>query len=791
MGYDENASYLSLRKAISERPKDFVAIVGAGVSAQSGLPTWEKLVDLLLIDLEKHIKSLKELRQEPVLAPNIEILKKSADTWYVMGCIRNILERALFESRIKYHLKFDSPPPPPDILVSIWRLGIKGIVTPNLDTLASDAYAKCFSRAADVSSARSHKYLEFLGDERNFVFQPHGELSDSRSWVLTNDKLADLIKDESYKNWWDNLLSSRNLIFIGVNESDVSIKSYILNNTTNRTHYVIAPIEAANRMPLLKNIGFQLVPYRVQVTSENIEDHSELQSLIGSLLMYTSKEVIPPAAYTGSVVSPSELPSPQDLQKLQISDVRTRLNAAVASILPKQGDAPEKILYEFEALRKKYLFSFMGASAVEPNTDYDLIHGYRVIEKIGEGGFGAVYFANRLSDKKKFAIKVIHPQIIQSGPHLNAFRRGAYAMRVLTKKKISGMVLLESAFEVPFSIIMEYIDGYDLERAIKNGALPNIADRLAVVREVARIVYSAHCTEEQILHRDIKPGNVLLIGYSYEPDTLISMIRVTDFDLCWHRYATAQTVVHHEGSQGYAAPEIFDQGLGSTRKAWVDVYGLGMLLYFILSEKHPVPGMTSADSFEGVFSNEIRGRWKFTWESLAWYLARCVRLATNLHPQERPSVPDFIDMLNVALSFQTESGTNDYLPIIAMQLVEMIKEDSKIKFLDFGRKLELNREPKELSITLEGKANGVEINASVRLDKGLELKGEDKDKRDQRVGGRIKQIASSSGCEAVFIANAASREALIKAKVDSVNLLEIKKIAETLARVWHTISQYS
>ena len=216
-----------------------------------------------------------------------------------------------------------------------------------------------------------------------------------------------------------------------------------------------------------------------------------------------------------------------------------------------------------------------------------------------------------------------------------------------------------------------------------------------------------------------------------------------------------------------------------------------MLLYFVLSEKHPVPGMTSAGSFEGAFSNEIRGRGKFTWDSLAWYLARCVKMATEVHPQERPSIPDLIDMVNVALSFQSESGTNDYLPIIAMQLIELIKEDSRVQLKDFGRRLELRRGPKGIIITLEGREDGVEIDVRIHLEKEQELKGEDKEKRDQRVGARIMQFVRSSGCEANYSASAANRQAFIKTYIDSIKLSEIEKIARTLEHAWHTISQYS
>lgn len=789
MIFSENPSYQLLRNAVSERPRDFVAIIGAGVSSQSGLPTWQKLVLLLITDLEKTIKSMKE-KGEFIPSPiNIDYLKTSTDYWHVMGIIRQFLEPSIFEERIKYHLRYNYPLPPPEILLSLWRLGIKGIISPNLDNLAANAYAKCFGRTPDVSSSTNYKYLEFLGDERNFVFQPHGELGDAKSWVLTYEKLADLLKDDSYRKWWEKLLGSHHLILIGVNEADVSIKTYILNNTSNRKHYLITPIQTEERLHLFKTLGFIHIPYNVKY-SDQIEDHSELNELIQDILSFTTKEIIPPAAFSGDSLPISELPSPKELQSYPINAVRTKLNAAVASILPAEGDAEGKSLQDFENLRKQYLFNFMGASAVEPNTEYDQIHGYRVVEKIGEGGFGAVYVAERTNDKKKFAIKVIHPQIIQSGPHLNAFRRGTYAMRILTKRKIDGIVYLENAFEVPFSIVMDLIDGYDLEKAIENKQLSNIVDRLKIVRRVAQIIHSAHCIDEQILHRDIKPGNVLLSGYSYQDINVEDTIRVVDFDLCWHRYATAKTVVHHKGSQGYTAPEIFNPSIGSTRKAWVDVYGLGMLLYFVLKEMHPIPGITSADSFENDFANEILHRWNFSWNSIAGYLARCIKQATILKPELRPSVPDIINMLDVALSFQLGGAISEYLPLIGMELIDPIKKQAQIDLKDFGRKITLTKAQKELELVLEGKEEGLQINLMIRHNKDESLIGEDRDKRDKRVGDRIRQIALKSGCEVDYNANLSCREVKIIKIFAVVNLAEIRKCSNLLSNIWIKISEY-
>jgi len=599
------------------------------------------------------------------------------------------------------------------------------------------------------------------------------------------------VRDSNYKAWWDRLLASRNLLFIGVDESDISIRSYIIENISSRPHYVIAPETASSRLDILQHLGFHHVPYEVAVLEhDNYEDHSQLQILIESLIGLKPAEVIPPSAYEGAKGSIDALPNPEVLQSYPIEEARRLLNAAVASILPEKGDAQKQSLIEYDYLRRKYLISFASAAAVDPNSEYSVLHGYKIVSLIGEGAFGKVYLAEHPDNGSKVAIKVIHPQMISSGEHLNAFRRGAYAMRILTQRNVEGMVELKQAFEVPFSIVMEYVEGWDLENAIENRAINSFTLKLNVIRRVAEIVHSAHSIREQVLHRDLKPGNVLLKGYVYDDASPKDFVKLVDFDLCWHKYATAETIVHHKGSRGYAAPEMYDKKVGSTRRASVDVFSIGMLLYFLMTGKHPIPGMRENSSFEREFANIIRHRYKLQWTALGWFIARIVMISTNNTPSERCTLPDFIAMLDTAISLAKDKPYDTYLPILNMQIFEfVIGPESDVIINDYGRFIEYRRGAKIITSELYATPPGFSMDVLIQVTKDVGLDGKDHPKRDEKVRQRIEKELSEASCVYDWKADRSMREINISHKFKKVEYRELKVVAKAIKSSWEEIEK--
>ncbi len=170
---------------------------------------------------------------------------------------------------------------------------------------------------------------------------------------------------------------------------------------------------------------------------------------------------------------------------------------------------------------------------------------------------------------------------------LHAFRRGVQSMRILSDRGVEGMVQYREASEIPALVVMDYVDGPNLATAREAGYLDEWPVLLRVASELTTVVRRAHSLPERVLHRDLRPENVMLRDY-YTPGIDWQLV-VLDFDLSWHRDANQRSVLH-TSSAGYLAPEQMHRTPGvSTRSALVDSFGLGMTLLYLCRGTDPSP----------------------------------------------------------------------------------------------------------------------------------------------------------------------------------------------------------
>ena len=150
------------------------------------------------------------------------------------------------------------------------------------------------------------------------------------------------------------------------------------------------------------------------------------------------------------------------------------------------------------------------------------------------------------------------------------------------------MVPYRKTFEIPACVVMDWIDGPNLDDAISSKQIRDWDLVLRIGSDIANIVRHGHVLPERVLHRDIRPSNVMLRGFYSDPHEWD--VVVLDFDLSWHRGALERSVVHGSTTFGYLAPEQIQDIQGvSTRHAAVDSFGIGMVLFFMMSGRDPVP----------------------------------------------------------------------------------------------------------------------------------------------------------------------------------------------------------
>src|SRR5437870_2997500 len=220
---------------------------------------------------------------------------------------------------------------------------------------------------------------------------------------------------------------------------------------------------------------------------------------------------------------------------------------------------------------------------------------YELLEEIGRGGQGVVYRAHQKSLNRTVALKVIGLGHWATDAHLKRFRREAEAAASLDH---SGIVPIYEVGERDGSCYfsMKFVEGGQLDAVAKREPMP-IRRAAQLIANVARTVHYAH--EHHILHRDIKPGNILL-DRKGEP-------HLTDFGLA-RLVETESTVTHTMevlGTPSYMAPEQA-KGDNAQLTSATDVYGLGAVLYQLLTDHPPFAGGTTFETIKLVLDTEPR-----------------------------------------------------------------------------------------------------------------------------------------------------------------------------------------
>ena len=220
---------------------------------------------------------------------------------------------------------------------------------------------------------------------------------------------------------------------------------------------------------------------------------------------------------------------------------------------------------------------------------------YELLEEVGRGGQGVVFRARQKSLNRTVALKVISLGQWASKGHLKRFRREAEAAASLDHPSIVPIYEVgEREGACYFS--MKFIEGGQLDEVVKRAPM-SIRQAAELIAKVARTVHYAH--EHGILHRDIKPGNILL-DTKGEP-------QLTDFGLA--RLVEAESTITRTrealGTPSYMAPE---QAAGEYTKLSnaTDVYGLGAVLYQLLTGHPPFAGSTTYEIIKLLLDSEPR-----------------------------------------------------------------------------------------------------------------------------------------------------------------------------------------
>src|SRR5580658_8770850 len=214
---------------------------------------------------------------------------------------------------------------------------------------------------------------------------------------------------------------------------------------------------------------------------------------------------------------------------------------------------------------------------------------YAIVGVIGEGGMGVVYEATHLRLKRRVAVKMLLPHMLAASTDLVArFEREARAAGQLRDKHITKVLDVDTTSEGLPYLVMEYLEGHDLEaELVARGPLP-IAEAVGFVLQVCGAMAEAHTAG--IVHRDLKPSNLFLT-----PDRDGWLVKVLDFGISKMadegdaKLTGTQTTV---GTPLYMSPEQVRSSRNVDARS--DIWSLGVILYELLAGRTPFEGSTTA-----------------------------------------------------------------------------------------------------------------------------------------------------------------------------------------------------
>jgi len=217
-----------------------------------------------------------------------------------------------------------------------------------------------------------------------------------------------------------------------------------------------------------------------------------------------------------------------------------------------------------------------------------IVERYELEELVGTGGMSSVYRARDRLLERPVALKILHEQYTLDPEYVERFRREARAVAQLAHPNIVTVIDRGEQDGRQF-IVFEYIDGENLKQVVnREGALP-VREAVELTIQVARALGFAH--ERGIVHRDVKPQNVILGEDGRAKVTDFGIARSLDVD----GVTQTGTVV---GTSDYIAPE---QAQGRQVDAQTDVYSLGVVLYELLTGEVPYDG----DNFVAVAMQHV------------------------------------------------------------------------------------------------------------------------------------------------------------------------------------------
>ena len=268
---------------------------------------------------------------------------------------------------------------------------------------------------------------------------------------------------------------------------------------------------------------------------------------------------------------------------------------------------------------------------------------YRIESRIARGGMAKVYLAEDTRLERQVAIKIMHDHLTDDGDYAVKFIREARHTARLAHPNIMS-VFDQGHVDDTLYLVMEYLPGMTLRDLLNDYGTLTIEQSLDITQAVLQALSVAH--REGILHRDVKPENVILVNDG--------RIKIGDFGLARPVTNATDTGKSLLGTVAYIAPELLTRSQADNRS---DLYSVGIMLYEMLTGKQPFTGETPMQ----VAVQHAQQPMPFAAESnptVSRAVDDIIQWATQKKPSDRPKdARSMLDALTRALAQPDDAAT--------------------------------------------------------------------------------------------------------------------------------------
>jgi len=595
-----------LRKIYAEKARRTIFFLGAGASAESGLPTWYELRENLHAII--HAKVTPDSDEEEMdNFRELEERKDNNDYWSYFDhaerkwptTYNDFLENA-------FDIDVDNIDIP-IVYKKIWDMnGVGQVLTLNVDGLLSYAFN-------DTERTKNNTLLQYDGysvtDCKTYfsrgsycLLNLHGTIFQKSRWIMNESERRRLYEGESkekYRSFLTWIYQTHNVVFVGMNPRDIAVSQFIqLASETGLLgkHFWICPSPTSENKRWAEQNGVRIIEYQPLDGEDGAKVHStDICAILDDLEKFISIDPPVDLPTTTPPLDPTILDEPQNLVTLLSNDRHgaiQKMSSAATFIGENYGFSS----VQMDNLIRDFSLPIQISTSLDTKMPpYNEILNYKLIDKIQTGGSSSVWLCEDSNKKGEYFIaKTLAGSSHEDATERQSFRRGIESMYLLSNADLNVSPYYIFHLELPLTVIMEHVSGDNLSKIVAGKQLQNGINKLMIFEKICRTIRECHLSPGNVLHRDIKPGNIIFKDWysGYDSEALFdSDVRLINFDLSWHKYSSGNTKAISADEVGYYAPEQKgSKNSAPPRTAKTDVYMLGMILYFLISEENPPEG---------------------------------------------------------------------------------------------------------------------------------------------------------------------------------------------------------